>query len=253
MNAFHLASTLRKREDHGCDHASNRRHFAGSLKIWLALTVNGGGLAGPEPEPTAGEIMTKMTTNPKVDAFLDNAKKWREEFEKLRNIALECGLAEELKWGQPCYTFQDRNIVLIHGFKDYCALLLFKGALMGDQDGLLVQQTANVQAGRQIRFANAQEIVERAAILKSYILEAVEVEKSGARVRFKPTADFALCDEFRRKLDEAPAVKTAFDGLTPGRRRAYLLHFSAPKQAKTRESRIERNVPRILNGLGLDD
>jgi uncharacterized protein YdeI (YjbR/CyaY-like superfamily) len=171
----------------------------------------------------------------------------------LRFIALDCGLAEELKWGQPCYTFLDKNVVLIHGFKDYCALLFFKGALMKDAEGLLLRQSENVQAGRQVRFANIQEIVAREKSLKSYILEAVEVEKSGMRISFKSTADFAVCEEFRRRLDEPPALKAAFDALTPGRQRAYLLHFSAPKQPKTRESRIEKNVPKILNGLGLDD
>lgn len=197
--------------------------------------------------------MTNMMANPKVDSFLQRAKNWREEFEKLRTIALDCGLTEDLKWGQPCYSFQDRNIVLIHGFKDYCALLFFKGALMKDANNLLIRQTENVQAGRQVRFANVQQVVEREAILKSYILEAVEVEKSGAGVGVRQTADFAVCEEFRRKLAETPALKAAFDLLTPGRQRAYLLHFSAPKQAKTRESRIDKNIAKILDGLGLDD
>jgi len=191
--------------------------------------------------------------NPKIDAFLNRAGKWQEEFAKLRVIALECQLAEELKWGVPCYTFQDRNVVLMHGFKDYCALLFFKGALLKDSHGILVRQTENTQAARQIRFTNAGEIAELEPVLKAYIDEAVELEKAGATVPFKTTAEFAVPGEFQNKLDEMPALKTAFDALTPGRQRAYILHFSAAKQARTRESRIEKCVPKILDGKGLDD
>ncbi|MGP7982891.1 YdeI/OmpD-associated family protein [Rhodoblastus sp.] len=181
------------------------------------------------------------------------AEKWRDEFEKLRTIALDCGLNEELKWGKPCYTDHSKNIVLIHGFNDYCALLFFKGALMKDAGGLLIQQTRNVQAGRQVRFANLHEIGEREAILKAYVHEAVEVERSGQKTAFKQTADFPVADEFRKKLDESPRLKAAFNALTPGRQRAYLLYFAAPKQSKTRESRIEKNIGKILDGVGLND
>jgi uncharacterized protein YdeI (YjbR/CyaY-like superfamily) len=191
--------------------------------------------------------------NSKVDGFLRKAKKWREEFEKLRMVCLDCGLTEELKWGKPCYTYQKSNIVLIHGFKEYCALLFFKGALLKDAKGILVQQTKNVQAARQIRFTNVQEIVEMETILKAYIYEAIEVEKAGLKVNFKKTTEFIIPEEFQNKLDEIPALKTAFDALTPGRQRAYILYFSAPKQSKTRESRVEKCMQQILNGKGLDD
>lgn len=191
--------------------------------------------------------------NPDVDAYLGKAKKWQKEFEKLRTIVLDCQLGEELKWGVPCYTFQKRNIVLIHGFKEYCALLFFKGALLKDPKGILITQTENTQATRQIRFTNAQEIVEMEAILKSYIYEAIEVEKSGLKVAFKKTTEFTTPEEFQNKLDEIPALKAAFDALTPGRQRAYILYFSAPKQSKTRESRVEKCTQKILNGKGLDD
>jgi uncharacterized protein YdeI (YjbR/CyaY-like superfamily) len=191
--------------------------------------------------------------NPKVDAFLRRAKKWKEEFEKLRRIALDCQLTEELKWGVPCYMFQKKNIVLIHGFKEYCALLFFKGALLKDADGILTQQTENVQASRQIRFTNVREIVQMEAILKAYIYEAIEVEKAGLKVEFKKTKEFKFPEEFQRKLDENPALKTAFDALTPGRQRAYILYFSAPKQSKTRVSRIEKCMSQILKGKGLND
>ena len=191
--------------------------------------------------------------NPKVDAYLGKAKKWREEFKKLRMIILDCGLTEELKWGVPCYTFEKRNIVLIHGFKEYCALLFFKGALLSDAKGILIQQTKNVQAARQIRFTNFREIVRLKPILKAYIYEAIEVEKAGLKVNFKKTTEFKIPEEFQNKLDEIPALRTAFDALTPGRQRGYLLYFSAAKQAKTRESRIEKCMPQILNGNGLND
>ena len=191
--------------------------------------------------------------NPKVDEFLSNAKKWHKEFEKLRKIILDCGLTEELKWGVPCYTFQKSNVVLIHGFKEYCALLFMKGALLSDLQGILIQQTENVQAARQIRFTNIKEIVENEAILKAYIFEAVEVEKSGLKVELKKNADTVFPVEFQKTLDENQALKAAFDALTPGRQRAYNLYFSAPKQSKTRESRVEKCKLQILSGKGLND
>jgi uncharacterized protein YdeI (YjbR/CyaY-like superfamily) len=191
--------------------------------------------------------------NPKVDFYFRKAKKWQEEFQKLRRIILDCQLTEELKWGQPCYTFQKRNIVLIHGFKEYCALLLFKGALLKDADGILIQQTENVQAARQIRFTNVREIVQLEPILKAYIHEAIEVEKSGLKVKLKKTSDFAIPEEFQKKLDAIPALKTAFGALTPGRQRAYLFYFSVAKQSKTQEARVEKCMQQILKGKGLDD
>jgi uncharacterized protein YdeI (YjbR/CyaY-like superfamily) len=191
--------------------------------------------------------------NPKVDAFLKNAQKWREEFKNLREIILDCQLTEELKWGVPCYTYQDTNIVLIHGFKEYCAILFVKGALLKDPKGVLITQTENVQAGRQIRFTNVQEITAMAPTLKAYIKEAVEVEKAGLKVAFKKTSEFKLPEELQDKLDKIPALKTAFESLTPGRQRAYLFYFSAAKQSKTRESRIDKCIPQILNGKGLND
>ena len=191
--------------------------------------------------------------NPKVDFFFDKDSKWQEEYEKLRMIVLDCGLTEELKWGVPCYTFQNNNVVLIHGFKEYCALLFHKGALLKDPGGILIQQTENVQAARQVRFTNVQEIIEKGHLLKAYIFEAIEVEKTGLKVELKKTKEFTTPDEFQRKLDEIPALKTAFEALTPGRQRAYLLHFSQPKQAKTREARIEKCLPQIFNGKGLND
>jgi len=193
------------------------------------------------------------STNPKVDFFFDKAGKWHNEFAKMRTIILDCGLNEELKWGQPCYTFQKKNIVLIHGFRDYCAFLFFKGALLHNADGILIQQTENVQAARQIRFTNVREIVKMKPTLKAYIHEAIEVEKAGLKVDFKKTKEFSVPEEFQAKLDETPALKTAFDALTPGRQRAYILYFSAPKQSKTRGSRIEKYMPQILVGKGLDD
>ena len=191
--------------------------------------------------------------NPKVDEFLSNTKKWREEFEKLRMIVLDCQLTEELKWGVPCYTFEKRNIVLIHGFKEYCALLFFKGALLQDANRILIKQTENVQAGRQIRFTNVREIVAMKTTVKAYICEAIEVEKAGLEVNFKKTTEFIIPKEFQKRLAEIPALKTAFYALTPGRQRAYILYFSAPKQSKTRESRVEKCMQRILNGKGLND
>ena len=191
--------------------------------------------------------------NPKVDVFLSKAKKWQKEFEKLRMIILDCGLTEELKWGVPCYTFQKSNVVLIHVFKEYCALLFVKGALLNDAQGILITQTENVQAARQIRFTNVREIVEMETILKAYIYEAIEVEKAGLKVNYKKATEFSIPDEFQNKLDENPALETAFDALTPGRQRAYLLYFSEPKQSKTRESRVEKWLQQILNGKGLND
>ena len=191
--------------------------------------------------------------NPKVDFYFSKTEKWQKELEQLRTIVLDCGLNEELKWGVPSYTFQKSNIVLIHVFKEYCALLFFKGALLHDPNGILIQQTEHVQAARQIRFTNVREIVKMEPILKAYIYEAVEVEKAGLKVNFKKTSEFAVPEEFQNKLDEIPALKTAFDALTPGRQRAYILHFSAPKQSKTRESRIEKCMQQILDGKGLND
>jgi uncharacterized protein YdeI (YjbR/CyaY-like superfamily) len=193
------------------------------------------------------------TTNPKVDFYFSNAKKWHEELKNLRTIVLDCQLTEELKWGAPCYTFQKNNIVLIHVFKEYCALLFFKGALLNDADGILIQQTKNVQSGRQIRFTDVREIIEMETIVKAYIHEAIKVERAGLKVEFKKTAEFVIPEELQKKLDENPVLKTAFDALTPGRQRAYILHFSAPKQSKTRESRIEKCMQQILNGKGLND
>jgi uncharacterized protein YdeI (YjbR/CyaY-like superfamily) len=185
--------------------------------------------------------------------LLRKPKKWQEEFEKLRAIALSCGLTEEVKWGWPCYSFQEKNIVLMHGFKEYCALLFFKGALLKDPKGILVQQTPNVQAARQIRFTNVQEIIKMKTILKAYIDEAINVEKAGLKVVLKTTAEFTIPEEFKNKLDKNHKLKTAFNALTPGRQKAYLLYFSAPKQSKTRETRVEKCIQQILEGKGLND
>ena len=197
------------------------------------------------------EQMNRM--NPKVDFYFTNARKWQEEFEKLRNVILDCGLTEELKWGCPCYTYEKTNIVLIHGFKEYCALLFFKGTLLNDDKGILVQQTKNVQAARQIRFTSVREIVKLKPTLKAYIQQAIEVEKAGLKVNFKKATEFTVPEEFQNRLDKNRALKTAFYALTPGRQRAYILHFSAPKQSKTREARVEKCIPQILNGKGLND
>jgi uncharacterized protein YdeI (YjbR/CyaY-like superfamily) len=191
--------------------------------------------------------------DPKVDFYFSKAKKWQEEFEKLRTIILDCGVTEQLKWGCPCYTFEKTNIVLIHGFKEYCALLFFKGALLNDAKGILVQQTKNVQAARQIRFTNVREIVKLKPILKAYIYEAIEVEKAGLKVNLKKTKEFDIPEEFQNKLNKTPALKKAFNALTPGRQRAYLLYFSQPRQSKTREARVAKCVQQILNGKGLND
>jgi uncharacterized protein YdeI (YjbR/CyaY-like superfamily) len=192
-----------------------------------------------------------MKMNPKVDGFLKKTKRWREEFEKLRMVCLGCGLTEELKWGKPCYTYQTSNLVLIHGFKGYCALLFFKGALLKDPSGILIQQTENVQAARQIRFTNVREIVEMERTLKAYIKEAKE--KAGLEVGYKKTSEFAIPEEFENRLVESPTLKKAFDALTAGPQRGYLLYFSAAKQSKTREARVEKCVQQILNGKGLNE
>ncbi|MFA6248445.1 MAG: DUF1801 domain-containing protein [Mucilaginibacter sp.] len=191
--------------------------------------------------------------NPKVDFYFNKAKKWQGEVRRLRTIILDCGLTEELKWGCPCYTFKKSNIVLIHDFKDYCALLFFKGALLHNADNILIQQTENVQSARQIRFTNLDEVIEREAIIKAYVFEAAEVEKAGLEVEFKKTPDFKVAEEFQGKLDGSAVLKTAFEALTPGRQKAYLLHFSAPKQSKTRGARVEKCIPQILAGKGLND
>ena len=193
------------------------------------------------------------TMNPKVDEFIRKAKQWQEEFAALRKCILDCGLTEELKWGVPCYTLENRNILLIHGFKDYCAVLFFKGALMQDPMGILIQQTENTQATRQIRFTGVDEIVEMDPILKAYIDDAIAVEKAGLKVELKETKEYEVPEEFQTKLDQSSALKAAFEGLTPGRQRAYLLYFSGAKQSKTREARVEKYIQHILNGKGLND
>ncbi|WP_429842367.1 YdeI/OmpD-associated family protein [Brevibacillus sp. FIR094] len=197
--------------------------------------------------------MTTSKTNPKVDEFLGKAKTWKAEYEKLRRIVLDCELTEDFKWMHPCYTFEKKNIVLIHGFKEYCALLFQKGALLKDPNGILIQQTENVQAARQIRFTNVDEIMEMESILKAYIQEAIEVEKAGLEVNLKKHEEYIIPEELQKKMDEIPTLKTAFEALTPGRQRAYILHFSAPKQAKTREARVEKCMQQILDGKGLND
>lgn len=191
--------------------------------------------------------------NPKVDFYFEKDSQWQKEFQLLRKLILECGLTEELKWGQPCYTFEKANVVLIHGFKEYCALLFFKGALLKDKQGILIQQTENVQAARQIRFTDVREIVKLKSVLKSYIYEAVKVEEAGLKVKFKKTTDFKMPEEFQKQLDKRPALKKAFAALTPGRQRAYIFQFSGAKQSRTREARIQKYVQKILDGKGMDD
>jgi len=191
--------------------------------------------------------------NPKVDAYVSRADKWQEEIRKLRRVILDCELTEELKWGTPCYAFQKSNIVLIHVFKEYCALLFFKGALLKDPKGILIQQTEHVQAARQIRFTNLREIAKMEPALKAYVREAIEVEKAGLKVDYKKTSEFKIPEEFQTKLGASPALKTAFRALTPGRQRAYILYFSAAKQSKTRQSRVEKWMPQILKGKGIND
>lgn len=191
--------------------------------------------------------------NPEVDAFLDKARQWQAEYGLLREIALACPLDEDLKWGKPCYAYNKGNVVLIHGFKEYCALLFMKGALLQDAEGILVQQTENVQSARQIRFTSAYQIAAMAPTIKAYILEAIEVEKAGLKVEMKKHAEYAVPEELQEKMDENPMLKAAFEGLTPGRQRAYLMHFSQPKQSKTRAARVEKWTPMILDGRGLND
>ena len=191
--------------------------------------------------------------NPKVDFFFNKNSKWQDEYELLRTIILDCGLTEELKWGKPCYTVNGNNVVLIHGFKDYCALLFLKGVLLKDAEDILVQQTKNVQSARQIRFTDVEQINDMMAVIRSYIFEAVEVEKAGLEVPMKKTSDFEMAEEFREKLDAIPELKEAFESLTPDRQRGYLLHFSGAKQSKTRTSRVEKCIPDILEGKGLND
>ena len=191
--------------------------------------------------------------NPKVDFFFEKESNWQKEYERMRTIALDCGLTEELKWGCPCYTWQNSNIVLIHGFKEYCAYLFFKGALLNDPEGILIQQTENVQAARQIRFTNLKQIVKMEKVLKAYIYEAIEVDKAGLQVKMKKSTDYKVPEEFQKKLDKTPGLKKAFKALTPGRQRGYLLYFSSAKQAKTREERVEKYTKQILKGKGLED
>lgn len=204
---------------------------------------------------TSGKLkdMIKTGTNPRVDFFFNKDSRWQKEYIQLRKIILDCGLAEDLKWGCPCYTFENRNIVLIHGFKEYCALLFFKGALLQDTNGILIRQTENVQSARQVRFTGAGEISKMKTVLKAYIYDAIEVERAGLKVKLKTTSDFKMPEEFRKKLNEDPALKKAFEALTPGRQRAYIFYFSQAKQSKTRESRIENYRQQILNGKGLND
>ena len=194
-----------------------------------------------------------MIKNPKVDFYFAKANKWQKVQEHLRMVILDCGLTEELKWGVPCYTFNKKNIVLIHGFKEYCAILFTKGALLKDEKGILFQQTDNVQAARQIRFTNLQEAVDLTPHIKAYVYEAIEVEKAGLKVELKKTTEFKMAEEFQNRLYKNSTLKTAFEALTPGRQRAYLLHFSQPKQSKTRVSRVEKCIPQILEGKGLNE
>lgn len=191
--------------------------------------------------------------NPKVDSFIDRASQWRDEYATLRTILLRGALTEELKWGVPCYTLEGRNVVLIHGFKHYCALLFIKGSLLEDPQGVLIAQTENMQAGRQLRFTGMADIAMMAAVINAYIAEAIVVEQAGLKVPMKATAAFDMPDEFQRKLDDTPGLAAAFTALTPGRQRAYLLHFSSAAQAKTRESRVANCMPNIIAGKGLDD
>ena len=191
--------------------------------------------------------------NPKVDFYFEKNERWQKELEKLRKIVLDCALTEELKWGCPCYLYNSSNLVLIHVFKEYCALLFFKGALLNDPEGILIQQTENVQSARQMRFTNLKEVVSREKAIKAYIYEAIEVEKAGLKVNLKKTKEYKIPDELKKVLDKKPAVKKAFESLTPGRQRGYLLHFTSAKQIKTREARIEKAIPGILQGKGLND
>ncbi len=197
--------------------------------------------------------MPKSSTNPKVDFFFNKTTPWQKEYKKLRSIMLDCGLIEELKWGVPCYTFEGSNVVLIHGFKEYCAILFVKGVLLKDTKNILIQQTENVQAGRQIRFTSLSEVVKFESTIKAYVKEAIEVEKAGLKVRHKQTSEYAVPEEFQHRLDESAALREAFNALTPGRQRAYLYYFAQPKLSKTRSARVENSIDRILDGLGLND
>jgi uncharacterized protein YdeI (YjbR/CyaY-like superfamily) len=196
---------------------------------------------------------TKTSTSPKVDAFLERQDKWRPEFEKLRKILLGSGLAEDLKWGQPCYALDDKNVALIHGFKEYCAILFMKGALLEDPKGVLIQQTKNVQSARQIRFTSVQDVTKLAKTVKDYVHEAIAVERAGLKVKLKKTEDFARPEELESRLAGSAKLRKAFAALTPGRQRGYIFHFAQPKLSATRAARVEKNIPRILEGLGLDD
>lgn len=191
--------------------------------------------------------------NPKVDWYFNKVRKWQEELKELRIIVLDCGLTEELKWGHPCYTLGKSNVVLIHEFKEYCALLFMKGALMKDAKDILVQQTENVQGARQIRFTNLKEVVKLKSTIKAYIKEAIAIEKAGLKVEMKKTSEYKMPDEFKNELKENSELKTAFEALTPGRQRGYLLYFSSAKQSKTREARVKKYISQIINGKGLDD
>jgi uncharacterized protein YdeI (YjbR/CyaY-like superfamily) len=194
-----------------------------------------------------------MAMNPKVDAFLKREDRWRAEFEKLRAILLDSGLTEELKWGQPCYALDGKNVALIHGFKEYCAILFHKGSLLRDPKGVLIQQTKNVQAGRQIRFTSVQEVNKLAKTVAAYVREAIEIERAGLKVQFKKTEELERPEEFESRLAGNAKLRAAFAALTPGRQRAYIFHFSQPKLSTTRAARVEKHIPRILEGLGLDD
>jgi uncharacterized protein YdeI (YjbR/CyaY-like superfamily) len=197
--------------------------------------------------------MTKQETNPDVEFYFENDGRWKDHINHLRSILLDCGLIEQLKWGCPCYVFNNSNVVLIHVFKEYCALLFFKGALLKDPDGLLVQQTKNVQAARQLRFTDTRQIKRIAPVIKSYIYEAIEVEKAGLKVKLKKTSEYSVPPEFESALQKRPALKKAFASLTPGRQRAYLHFFSSAKQTTTRKQRVEKYIPKIMGGKGLDD
>jgi uncharacterized protein YdeI (YjbR/CyaY-like superfamily) len=210
-------------------------------------------LAAPAKPATASSNLLGGAMNPQVDWYFDKAQRWQQEVLALRALALDAGLTEELKWGCPCYTLGDANIVLIHMFKDYCALLFFKGALLKDAHGMLIQQTKNVQAARQIRFNDVGQVAKQGRVVKAYIRQAMAVEKSGLQVALKKTAEFEVPEEFASKLTARPALKKAFDALSPGRQRAYLLHFASAKQSQTREARVQKCMPQILDGKGLDD
>ncbi|PAE16158.1 hypothetical protein CHH91_11040 [Virgibacillus sp. 7505] len=197
--------------------------------------------------------MTNTKENPKVDVFISKAKQWKDEFINLRDIILDCELTEDFKWKHPCYTLEGKNIVLIHGFKDYCALLFHKGALLKDAQGILIQQTENVQAARQLRFKSVKEITEMKTTIKAYIQEAIEIEKAGLKVDLKEHTEYIIPEELHKKFEEVPALKTAFEALTPGRQRAYIFYFSQAKQSKTREARVEKYMQQILDGKGLND